>query len=309
MEQLTGKNILVTGVTGWVAGPVAAALAANGNTVYGAARLKDAAQRAPLEAQGIRPISIDLARQRLDEVPNDIDIVLHFAVAKTMDFELAFAANADGSAALMETCSSAEAFLHCSSTAVYEPDDHNLRHETDPLGDSHRPMAGMQTYSISKIAGEVLVKNTAKRIGLPTVIARLSVPYGDLYGWMTFQLVMMEHKMPIPVHTNQPTNYAPIHSDDLIRSIPYLLSLASVPATIVNWGGDEVAGIEDWCDEMGRLTGLTPTYAPTDETIAAIIPDLEKLHSTGFRTQITWREGMRRQIQAMRPDLLTSESK
>jgi len=82
-----------------------------------------------------------------------------------------------------------------------------------------------------------------------------------------------------------------------------------VPATIVNWGGDEVAGIEDWCDEMGRLTGLTPTYAPTDETIAAIIPDLEKLHSTGFRTQITWREGMRRQIQAMRPDLLTSESK
>jgi UDP-glucuronate 4-epimerase len=293
LPQLTGKTILVTGVTGWVAGPVATALAANGNTVYGAARFKDPAQRAPLEAKG-----------RFDEVPDGIDIVLHFAVAKTMDFELAFAANADGAATLMERCSGAEAFLHCSSTAVYEPDDHTPRRETDPLGDSHRRMPGMPTYSISKIAGEVLVKNTAKRIGMPTVIARLSVPYGDEYGWMTFHLMMMERNMPVAVHTNQPTNYAPIHSDDLIRSIPYLLSLASTPATIVNWGGDEVAGIEDWCEEMGRLTGLTPVFEPTENTIAAIIPNLEKLHSTGFRSEIGWREGIRRQIAATRPDLL-----
>jgi nucleoside-diphosphate-sugar epimerase len=114
--------------------------------------------------------------------------------------------------------------------------------------------------------------------------------------------------MAIPVHTNGPTTYAPIHNDDIVRSIPYLLSLASVPATIVNWGGDEVAGIEDWCDEMGRLTGLTPTYEPTENTIAAIIPDLEKLHSTGFRSSITWREGIRRQVTAMRPDLLKTDA-
>ncbi|MCU1386694.1 MAG: nucleoside-diphosphate-sugar epimerase [Ilumatobacteraceae bacterium] len=304
MDQLTGKKILVTGVTGWVAGPVATALAANGNTVYGAARLKDASKREPLEVAGVKTISIDLAKQRFDEVPDDIDVVLHFAVAKTQDFELAFAANADGSAALMEKCQGAEAFLHCSSTAVYEPNGHVPLRETDPLGDSHRPMPGMTTYSISKIAGEVMVKNMAKRVGVPTVIARLSVPYGDLYGWMTFHLMMLEHKMPIAVHTDQPTNYAPIHSDDLIRSIPYLLSLASVPATIVNWGGDEVAGVEDWCDELGRLTGLTPTYEPTTATIAAIIPDLEKLHSTGFHTTIGWKEGIRRQLTATRPDLV-----
>ena len=63
MEQITGKKILVTGVTGWVAGPVAAALAANGNTVYGAARFADAAQRGPVEATGVQPISIDLEAQ------------------------------------------------------------------------------------------------------------------------------------------------------------------------------------------------------------------------------------------------------
>jgi UDP-glucuronate 4-epimerase len=304
MEQITGKKILVTGVTGWVAGPVAAALAANGNTVYGAARFKDPAARAPIEAAGVQPISIDLARSRFDEVPSDIDLVFNFAVAKVDKFDLAFAANAEGAANLMEICKSAEAFFHCSSTAVYQPDDHNPRAETDPLGDSHRPMPGMPTYSISKIAAEVLVRHTSQRLGLPTVIARLNVPYGDTYGWMTFHLMMMERGIPVAVHVDQPTSYTPIHSDDIIRSLPYLLTLASAPATIVNWGGDEVASIEDWCEEMGRLTGLTPQFAPTEATIAAIIPDLTKMHSTGFTPEISWRDGIRRQLAATRPDLL-----
>ena len=304
MEQITGKNILVTGVTGWVAGPIATTLAANGNTVFGAARFKDATKREPLEAKGVNTISIDLASSRFDEVPDGIDLVLNFAVAKVSSFDLAFAANADGAANLMEHCKGAEAFFHCSSTAVYEPDDHNPRLETDALGDSHRPMPGMTTYSISKIAAEVLVRHTSQRLGMPTVIARLNVPYGDTYGWMTFQLMMMERNIPIPVHTNQPTSYTPIHSDDMIRSLPYLLTLASAPATIVNWGGDEVTSIEEWCAEMGRLTGLTPTFAPTDATIAAIVPELTKMHSTGFKPEVTWREGIRRQIAATRPDLL-----
>ena len=303
MEQITNKRVLVTGVTGWVAGPVATALAANGNTVFGAARFRDATQREPLEAQGVNTISIDLQKARFDEVPNDIDVILNFAVAKVNDFEVAFAANAEGPAALMELCRP-EMFMHCSSTAVYAPDDHNPRLETDALGDSHRPMPGMPTYSISKIAAEVLVKYTAKRLGIPAVIARLNVPYGDAYGWMTFHLMMMERGIPVPVHVNQPTSYTPIHSDDIVRSIPYLLSLASVPTTIVNWGGEEVAGIEDWCNELGRLTGITPQFAPAESTIAAIIPDLTKLHSTGFRSQVGWREGMLRQLTVSRPDLL-----
>ena len=37
---ITGKRIAITGVTGWVAGPVAASLAAQGNTVFGVARFR-----------------------------------------------------------------------------------------------------------------------------------------------------------------------------------------------------------------------------------------------------------------------------
>jgi UDP-glucuronate 4-epimerase len=309
MEPITGQRILVTGVTGWVAGPLAESLAAAGNTVFGAARFRDPAQREPWEAKNVKTVSIDLEKGRLDEVPSDLDLVLHFAVAKSNDFTEAFASNAHGSADLMETAASRSddmTFFHCSSTAVYAPHDHDPRTETDLLGDSHRPMPGMPTYSISKIAGEVLVQHTAKRLGVPTVIARLNVPYGDQYGWMLFHLMMMERNIPVPVHVDQPTSYTPIHADDIARSIPYLLSYASTPAEIVNWGGDQIVSIEDWCEEMGRLTGLTPTFNPTTATIAAIIPDLSKLHARGFHTTVDWREGIRRQIAFNRPELLKS---
>lgn len=307
MEPIKGKKILVTGVTGWVAGPLATSLAAQGNTVYGAARFRDPAQREPWQAQGVQTVSIDLEKDRLDEVPSDLDIVLHFAVAKSNNFEEAFASNAHGSANLMEKAASRSdkvSFFHCSSTAVYAPNDHEPRRETDLLGDSHRPMPGMPTYSISKIAGEVLVQHTAKRLGVPTVIARLNVPYGDQYGWMMFHLMMMERGIPVPVHVDQPTSYTPIHADDIARSIPYLMSYASTPAEIVNWGGDQIVSIEDWCEEMSRLTGIEAKFNPTTATIAAIIPDLAKLHDRGFHTTVDWRDGIRRQIAASRPELL-----
>lgn len=305
--RLSGQRILVTGVTGWVAGPLAQSLVAQGNTVYGAARFADPAGREIWEKSGITTVSVDLEKGRLEEVPADLDLVLHFAVAKSSSFEQAFAANAHGSADLLETAASRSdglKFFHCSSTAVYEPKDHEPRRETDLLGDSHRPMPGMPTYSISKIAGEVLVTHTAKRLGVPTVIARLNVPYGDNYGWMAFHLMMMERGIPVPVHVNQPTSYTPIHAEDITRSIPYLLEFARDPAEIVNWGGDQIVSIEDWCEEMGALTGLKTEFNPTTATIASIVPDLAKLHEAGFHTQVDWRAGIRRQVAHMRPDLL-----
>lgn len=310
VEPLTGKRILVTGVTGWVAGPLARDLAAAGNEVFGAARLRDDAQRRALEADGVTPVRIDLARGDLDEVPGDLDVVLNLAVAKVDSFALAMAVNAEGAADLLEVAASRSdrlaAYLQCSSTAVYQPHGHEPRREGDPLGDSHRPMPGMPTYSISKIAGEVLVGHTARRLGVPTVIARLNVPYGDTWGWPLFHLLLMEQGQPVPVHVDAPTSYTPIHADDIAASIPYLLALASVPATTVNWGGDEVVAIEDWCEAMGALTGLRPTFEPTEATIAAIIPDLERLHATGFRCRVPFAEGIRRLVSGSRPDLVVT---
>ena len=303
--DLAGARILVTGVTGSVADPVARTLALAGNEVFGAARFADAARRADLEAAGVRTVRLDLSGPDLGEIPTDLDVVLHFALARTNKFDKDLRINAEGVAFLIEHVAGVRAFLHCSSTAVYEPAGHEARSEDDPLGDSHRPFGFMPTYSITKIAAESSARYAGRRFGVPTVIARLGVPYGDTYGWMLFHLAMMEAGRPVPVHSRAPTQFSPLHHDDIMASLPYLLGAASTPATTLNWAGTEAVSIEDWSTELGRLTGLTPDFAPTEATLESIVADTSRLNALGFTPKVGWREGMRRLVETARPDLLS----
>ena len=293
---LSGKRILVTGVTGMVAGPMAAVLAKD-NTVFGAARFADPAARETHEAAGVSTVRLDLELGELDEVPDNLDYVLHFAVAKTNDFARDLTANADGAANLMERCKDVTAFFHCGSAAVYQPNGHEHLTERAPLGDSHRA-AGMESYSISKIAAEVLVQHTALRLGIPTVIARLSVPYGDTFGWPFFHVMMIEHGMAIPVYPDAPSEFSPINLDDIIASLPYLLAGASVPATIVNWGGDQVVSVEEWCGFIGELIDKPVNFEHSEATIPSIVIDVTKLHELGFHSSVDWHDGIRRLVAA-----------
>src|SRR5690349_16254201 len=136
MDQ--NARILVTGVTGQVAGPVAHALAAD-HEVFGAARFRRPADRARLEAAGITPVTLDFERlvddpATLEGLPEGIDYVCNFAVAKTNDFRRDLSANGEALGLLMRHYQDARAFLHCSSTAVYEPKGHEPIAEDDPLG-------------------------------------------------------------------------------------------------------------------------------------------------------------------------------
>jgi nucleoside-diphosphate-sugar epimerase len=296
-SPLTGKSILVTGVTGMVAGPVAAKLAAQGNTVYGAARFKEPAQRETHEAAGVRTLRLDLEKRDFAEVPDGLDYVLNFAVARTNDFATDMAANGEGSAALMERCQDVVAFFQCSSAAVYQPNGHAVLAEDAPLGDSHRA-AGMESYSISKIVSEALVVHTAARLGIPTVIARLSVPYGDTFGWPFFHKMMIEHGINIDVHPDAPSQFSPLHLDDIVASIPFLLDAAGVPAAVVNWGGDEVVSVEEWCTLIGELIDKPVNFTTSEATIPSIIVDLTKLHDLGFHSTVSWQDGIRGIVEA-----------
>ncbi|HEV3367521.1 MAG TPA: hypothetical protein VG054_08645, partial [Acidimicrobiales bacterium] len=75
-EPLQGKSIVVTGVTGQVAEPVARALARD-NDVVGAARFKDESARLRLEAAGVRCVPIDLATGDVGGLPVDADYVIN----------------------------------------------------------------------------------------------------------------------------------------------------------------------------------------------------------------------------------------
>lgn len=302
---LTGSRVLITGATGMVGLPVALALTVD-NDVVAAARFRDAAARARLEEAGVRCVEIDLAGAEsgaaLAGLP-DVDHVLHFAVVKSNRWERDLDGNAGPVAALVERYAGATALLHCSTTGLYQPDGHHRFAEGDPLGDNHRVLPFLSTYSISKIAAETMARWAARRWQLPTVIARLNVPYGDTGGWPSVHLEMMLQDMEIGVSRDAPSTYNPIHVDDIVATLPALLAAASVPATTVNWGGDEEVSVEDWCTEIGALVGRQARLVPADMALPSVALDLTRMHELVGHTTVAWREGMRRMVAALHPEL------
>jgi len=299
--KLVDRTILVTGPTSQVALPVVARLAAE-NRVYGLARFSREADRARVEDLGVTAIAADIGRDDLSGIPDDVDVVLHFAVVKSGDFTYDLQANAEGVGRIFSRCRRARAFLHCSTTGVYADAGHAPRGEDDALGDNHRVL--MPTYSIAKIAAESVARFAAREFDTPTIITRLGVPYGDNGGWPWFHLMMMKAGHPIPVSPDAPSLYSPIHEDDYIRMLPDLLDHASVPATTVNWAGSEAVSIEDWCRYMGELTGLEPELVASDAALGSVVADPARMHALVGPTRVPWKEGIRRLVEARNPELL-----
>ena len=221
---MQGEKVLVVGCTGQVAMPVAKTLAAD-NDVWGIARFTNAAARDELEAAGVSCEAVDVAEPDLDTNLGAVTYVV-------------------------EHCRAAKAFLHCSTTGVYQPRADHVFTEDDPLGDNHRPweptMPFLSTYSISKIASEAAARYAARRWNVPTVIPRLAVPYGDNGGWPAFHLEMLAAGMAIPVHPARPNRYNPIHEDDIVATVSALLGAATIPPTVVNWAGSLKIDLAPW---------------------------------------------------------------
>jgi len=300
--DLAGTKILITGPTGQVALPVVEAYAGIAD-VHALARFSNPADVARIESLGASVIAADLSDARaIASIPDDFDYVLNFAVVKSGNFDYDLAANGEGVGNLMTRCRDARGFLHISSTAVYEYNGHEPRKESDPLGDNHRAM--FPTYSISKIAAETVCRFVAKQHGIPTTIARLNVPYGDNGGWMYFHMLMMQQGIPIDIHPERPNNYNPIHVDDYIEKIPYLLGAASTEVTTTNFGGSEQVSIEQWCALISELTGFEPVYNETSTAFGSLAIDTTRMHELIGPTRVDWREGIRSQLRALAPEVL-----
>jgi UDP-glucuronate 4-epimerase len=302
---LRGAKILITGPTGQVADPVARALAAD-NEVWGIARFTNAAARAGLEEAGVHCQTVNLAKGDFTGLPTDFDYVLNLAVAKSGNWDKDLGANAESIGLLMAHCHGAggrlKAFLHCSSAAVYDPPDDEPRTERAALGDNHKPL--FPTYSISKIAGEVVVRTMARALDVPAIIARLNVPYGDNGGWPFYHMEMTLGGIPIPVPPGAPALYNPIHEDDIIATLPKLLAAASVPAATVNWCGEQTVSLQEWCNYVGSLVGREPVFEESAQALRGNPTDVTRMRELVGGTTVDWQDGLRRMAAKFHPELV-----
>lgn len=296
------KKILITGATGQVARPIAEALAAE-HEVWAIGRFSDPAIEADLQSKGVRTWKWTMGRDSLEGLPSDFTHVLHSAVDRgdDGDFERAIQANTTGIGQLMTHTRTAEGFIYVSSGAIYarQAIDH-LYAETDPIDGV---AAWLPVYPVAKISSEGAVRALSAALGLKTVIARLNVAYGP-YGHggvpiLLYRQLLAGKAIPVP-HRGQ--NLASlIHTDDLARQTPMLWDIATAPATVVNWGGDEAVGTQDYLSYIAELTGVEARFEPSDVTRETYGFDNSKRLALIGPTRVSWRAGIRRTLETHFP--------
>jgi len=303
---MAARQILITGATGQVAGALARGLARD-NQVIALARFSEPGSREALEAAGVTTIFGDFVTGDLDQAPAHVDYVVHCAAhTRPRDSEEAMRINAEGPGMVMNRFRTARAFLHVSATGVYvqNPDPRHVYDEDDEIGGG---TAFCPLYGASKTAGEGVVRTLARVLDLPVTIARLNVAYGGPYadgGLPGRQLDALLSGAPIKLPKSWSCILAPIHEDDLLAHVVPLLDAASVPATIVNWGGDEGVPVEDWVRYPGELVGRAPNIVHDDEAPwPNWIGNHDKRRALGCDCKVDWRAGMRRMVAARHPEV------
>lgn len=303
---LKGEKILVTGPAGRVAFPVVSRLTQD-NEVWGIARFGAAGERERVEAAGIHTRRIDLAAPDWADLPTDFTLVLHFAAAigPQLGFADAIRINGEGTGHLMNRHRNARACLVASSRVVYaEPvDPDRWQHEDDPLG-GPAPTPYSPTYRVAKLSQEAVAQFWALELGLPTILSRLNVVYGDNGGLPAMILEGMKAGRPVVLGPHGATRAAPIHHDDLFDQLPGMVRAASVPATIVNWAGDEAVSMMEMCAFMGELTGCKAEFVISEGVSGNRPSDPKRRQKLAGFCRVDWREGVRRMIEKLHPEWL-----
>jgi nucleoside-diphosphate-sugar epimerase len=304
--MLKNEKILVTGGTGQVARPIAEFLAKD-NEIWTTARFTDPAAKAEIEKRGIRTHFWTLGESDFSGLPDDFTYVVHSAASifdVAHDYDAAIRMNAESAGLLMAHCRRAKGFLFVSSSQIYAPvpDSSVLRNEGDPLG-SHPTYS--PSYSIAKVASEAVVRTFCRHLGLPATIGRLGMAYGTSGhgGVPTIAFRAMLAGEPIKIAAGAPSYCSLIHEDDIVAQVEPLLRAASVPATIVNWCGDEGLDEVELYRYMAEISGIAPKLVPDPNGgYYGGVGDVTRRTAITGPCKVRWREGVLRTLRARFPD-------
>jgi nucleoside-diphosphate-sugar epimerase len=301
--MLSDEKILITGPAGRIAFGLARFLAAD-NDVWGIARFSDPATHEKVEAVGVTTRSLDIADGEFGDLPTDFTYLLHLAADFSPDdYDRALTVNAEGTGFVLEHCRGAKAALVMSTVTLYKPhpDPWHAFREDDPLGDAMAPPSA--PYSVSKIAEEGVARYCARSFDLPVTIARMGAAYSDQGGLPIWHLAAVAAGEPVQTRWD-PMPYSPIHDDDICAQLESLLDAAGVPATIVNWTGDEAVSVQQWSAYFGELFGVDAKVVVEEIPGASIgsVGDATKRTSITGPCRVGWRDGFRRIAEHAYPD-------
>jgi len=286
---------------------------ARSHEVYGLARCTRPGDEDRLRAAGIVPVVGDVDRFLPASVPGlgdrPITHVFHAAArigaeART-DWIRTFDVNADATGRLLAACArhsgaDLRGFVFCSSGSTYAYQGRRPLREEDPPG------VHLGVYSLSKIAGEAVARTVAGDHEVPLTIIRIFSTYGPLGGAPADRLERIIAGKEVVLHPDRPNNYNPIYEDDYVLLGIRALEVAARPAVTVNWAGSETVSAEEYCEFLASLVGVQARFRYDDEAPWPLWPDVTKMHEVLGRTEVPWREGMRRMAHARHPEKVLS---
>lgn len=305
--MLSGEKILITGPAGKIAFGLARSLAAE-NEVWGIARFGDPATRDEVAGLGVTTRAIDFSTGQFGDLPTDFTYLLHIAADFSDDYERALRVNAEGTGLLLAHCRNVKAALVMSTVTVYKPhpDPWYPFREDDPLGDAGLPHP--RPYSIGKIAEEAVARYCARAFDIPVTIARMGSAYGERGGLPAYALHAIAAGQPVTARWD-PLPYTPIHDDDIAAQVEPLLSVASVPATIVNWAGDEAVSVQQWSAYFAELLGAEAQVTVQTVPGASVgsVGDRTKRTAITGPCRVDWRDGFRRMAAHFYPERVKTD--
>jgi nucleoside-diphosphate-sugar epimerase len=130
----------------------------------------------------------------------------------------------------------------------------------------------------------------------------MNASYGANGGLPAYHLDWLVGGQPVVVRWD-PCPYSVIHQDDINTQLAGLLAAATVPATIVNWAGDEQVSVQEWAAYMSEVLGKPATVnvvAPPG-TLRGSYADVASRAAATGPCVVSWRDGIRRVAEELYP--------
>jgi nucleoside-diphosphate-sugar epimerase len=260
------QQVLITGVSGFIAGHLAERLLRQGVNVRGAARRPDAA--AWLDKQGVEVVQADLAdRSALMSASAGCRAIVHAAAwtgGPELNDHAGYQVNVDGTANVLAAARVAgvERFIYISSVAVYGRNRAKLVDET-----ADTPKVG-QAYPDSKIVAEALVRES----GLPYVIVRPASTYGPRGTAWTLGPIENIKANRLVLLGQDKGLVTPGYIDNVVDGLVLALKRDRAPGQAFNMADDRAVTYREFYLAYARMLGRSSL--PTIPGVAAFLARL-----------------------------------
>ena len=252
--ELKGKQVLITGATGFIGGQLAKRL-----------HIKEGVQvralaRTPAKGQWLADLGVELVQgditdaASVQEAMQGCELVFHAAayVGEAGNEKAVWDVNVVGTQNVVEAAIAVEVqrFVHLSSCAVYGSFQQMDIDETTPVRKTGR------VYHDSKVEAEEMALAAYAQHGLPVVSARISQVYGPGSPQFTLRVVEAVQAGKVILIDGGKHTFKPIYIDNLVDALVLCAQLDAAVGEAINITDGAPVLWRDFFGAYGKMLGV-----------------------------------------------------